>query len=243
MISPYRPAAEGRLIPELPGQGPCASWDERPCQLASDHDRERKTGPRFPLRVLRCRTHGHGLTLYPPGHFPYGRKRLAPVAFDGSWERQEGGTGAERFRSTYFEAALDAAQGKAWPQHSYAGSLQERFPTQRRQLRRAARLVGVWPELAPKKREGIAELLAVPGQLLHEGTQGLNRGRGYQRLGQSVCEVLQALPGWSSLFERLCECGFWVGEWPAPYRCPGPEQALHRSPFRLEGTRPPPAPR
>ena len=67
-------------FPRFPCRGPCSSWDERPCRLASDHDRERKTGPCFPIRVMRCRVHGHGFTLYPPGHVPYGRKRLAAAA-------------------------------------------------------------------------------------------------------------------------------------------------------------------
>ena len=74
---------------------------------------------------MRCRVHRHGFTLYPPGHVPYGRKRLAAMACDGSLEQSEEKTDGEgssevpvkveRFRGTYFEAALEAAAGKAWP--------------------------------------------------------------------------------------------------------------------------------
>ena len=72
------------VLPELPTVGPCRDWDERACHIYFDHDRDRKTGPDFPLRVARCVTHKKGFTIYPPGYAPYGRQRLAPVAPDGS---------------------------------------------------------------------------------------------------------------------------------------------------------------
>jgi hypothetical protein len=189
---------------------------------------------------MRCLAHNRGFTLYPPGHFPYGRKRLAPVAFDGRLE-EAGCVGAERFRATYFEAALDARAGKAWPQEGFEGSGQERFPAQMRQLRRAAQLLGAAPGLPGKRREGISAILSVPGQSLHEAAELLGGGAGYRRLGQAVCGILEALPWTAALFERLAECGFCTGFWPAPQVCPGPGRPLRRTPFRALGTRPPPS--
>ncbi len=241
MISVYLPDGEGRLVPQIPSQGACSSWDERPCRVCKDHERDRKTGPCFPIWVLRCLMHRHGFTLYPPGHVPYGRKRLAPLAYDGRLEQAEGCGGAERFRTTYFEAALDARDRKPWPQEGYEGSRQERFPTQMRQLRRAARLLGVAPELDGKRREEIAAILSVPGQVLHDAARLLGRRAGYRGLGQAACRVLQALPWAASLFERLAECGFCTGYWPAPRVCPGPGRPLRRTPFRSPGTRSPPS--
>jgi hypothetical protein len=207
--------------------------------VCKDHDRERKTGPCFPIRVMRCLAHKRGFTLYPPGHVPYGRKRLAPVAHDGRLE-EAGCEGAERFRTTYFEAALDARAGKAWPQQGFEGSRQERFPSQMRQLRRAAQLLGAAPGLPGKRREGISAILSVPGQSLHDAARLAGRG-GCRRLGQAVCRILEALPWTAALFERLAECGFCAGCWPAPQVCPGPGRPLRRTPFRALGTRPPPS--
>lgn len=254
MITAYHPDEEGRLIPEIPKDGPCRGWDERPCRLSSDHDRERKTGPCFPLRVMRCLVHGHGFTLYPPGHFPYGRKRLAAVAWEGSpeqseeKEREEPGTGGgneddrglECFRGTYFEAMLDAAAGQAWPQRSYEGSLRERFSTQMRQLRRGLRLLGAAPELGERQRERIGSILGVSGQTLEDAVRGLEGATGYRRLGQAGVRVLAVLPGDGSLWQRLAESGALLGQWPAPRVCPGRGRALRPTPFRMPGTRPPP---
>ena len=165
---------------------------------------------------MRCRVHGHGFTLYPPGHVPYGRKRLAAVAWDGSWEQsnqESGGEGCgqalaeERFRGTYFEAVL-----------------------------------GVAPELGSRQRERIAAILGVPGQKLEDAARGLEPGAGYRCLGQAAVAVLQVLPSDSSLFERLAESGFWLGWWPAPRRCLGSGRPLRRTPFRVLGTRAPPSP-
>ena len=100
----------------LPARGPCGELDKRPCRLWFDHRRERKTGPEFPLTVLRCGAHDRcAFTLYPPGHVPYGRQRIAPVAPDGGAVRSEGDDALEVFCSTAFCAALDAAAGRPWP--------------------------------------------------------------------------------------------------------------------------------
>lgn len=207
-------------------------------------------GPCFPIRVMRCRVHRHGFTLYPPGHVPYGRKRLAAAACDGSLEQsnQSGGEGCgqalaeEHFRGTYFEAALEAAAGKAWPQTGYEGSQQERFPSQMRQLRRSLRLLGVAPELGSRQRERVAAVLGVPGQKLEDAARGLETQAGYQSLGQAAVAVLQVLPSDLSLFERLAESGFVLGFWPRPLLCLGAGRPLRRTPFRLLGPRPPPPP-
>ena len=139
----------------------------------------------------------------------YGRKRLAAAACDGSLEQsnQSGGEGCgqalaeEHFRGTYFEAALEAAAGKAWPQTGYEGSQQERFPSQMRQLRRSLWLLGVAPELGSRQRERVAAVLGVPGQKLEDAARGLETQAGYQSLGQAAVAVLQVLPSDLSLFD------------------------------------------
>ena len=143
--SPYYADSDGKLIPELPDWGPCHNWDQRPCNLGIDHYRDRKTGPCFPILVIRCSTHKKGFTIYPPGYVPYGRQQLAPVAPDGHLITEK--SGAQLFRGTYFDAALDAAVGHFWPCESTTGSLSARYCTQKRHLSRALLLLGIQPGL------------------------------------------------------------------------------------------------
>ncbi len=49
------------------------------CELREHCFRDRKTGPRFALRIFHCVTHRRYFTVYPPGHVPYGRQAMAPV--------------------------------------------------------------------------------------------------------------------------------------------------------------------
>ena len=227
------------MIPVLPTEGPCSTWDERPCRLGSHHDRKRKTGPCLPLRVMRCHTHGHGFTLYPPGHVPYGRKPLAPVAWDGSWI--QGRRGAQRFQGTFFEAALDAERQVAWPEKSSAGSGPGCFSTQARHLKQAAALLGVDPELNGKAREWVAATLSVSGQVLHDGAQRVASRPGYQSRGQAVRAVLDELLPWASLFERLALSGLAPGLWPPVQVWHDPARKWHSTVFHGPGTRSPPA--
>jgi len=56
-------------------------WSESAasCRIGKKGFRKRKTGPRFPVEVLRCSSHGQYFTVYPMGHVPYGRVCMAPV--------------------------------------------------------------------------------------------------------------------------------------------------------------------
>ncbi len=96
----------GRLEPvgEF-SQCPCADGDNL-CRLKRHSYRARKTGPRFPVRVLYCHTHQRYFTVYPMGHIPYGRERLAPVDPSG-WPRDgEESSIAQRWKKTLFCSRL-----------------------------------------------------------------------------------------------------------------------------------------
>lgn len=81
--APYSADEQGRYRPSARiDQCPWAQGRQR-CQLEKHDFRRRKTGPEVPLRVLRCHTHGHDFTVYPPGHVPYGRVALVPVDLQG----------------------------------------------------------------------------------------------------------------------------------------------------------------
>lgn len=53
------------------------------CRVRSHAKRERKTGPEIALAVCWCEVHERHFTVYPPGHVPYGRRRLAPLSVGG----------------------------------------------------------------------------------------------------------------------------------------------------------------
>ncbi len=241
MVAPYLPDSKGRLIAKRPSVGPCSERDGQPCRLSLDHERPRKTGPRFALAVLRCRTHAIAFTVYPPGHVPYGRVALAPVAPDGS-ALITAHSGAERFEPTSFAAALDAADHRAWPQAAEDGHVIARFPTQMRRLVRACRLLGVEPALEAESRQCLGSILGVAGQHLHDGVVRIQQQPGYHSRGEAVVGVLDGLRGAGiSLFDRLAACGAQAGLWPVPRRW-DPACGCLLCPFAERIARAPPAP-
>jgi hypothetical protein len=80
------------------------------CKLSPHSFRARKTGPQFPLRVLRCHLHDQHFTVYSVAFVPYARRGLAPVDVAGhplqapeSASAREGR--GEKWRGTMFRGA------------------------------------------------------------------------------------------------------------------------------------------
>jgi hypothetical protein len=168
--------------------------------------------------VFRCRTHEIAFTVYPPGHVPYGRVALAPVAPDGT-VLITAHSGADRFENTLFAAALDAADHQAWPPAAEDGHIIPRFPTQMRRLVWACRLLGVEPALEAESRQCPGSILGVAGQHLHDGAVRIQQQPGYHSRGEAVVGVLDGLRGTCiSVFDRLAACGAQAGLWPVPQR-------------------------
>jgi hypothetical protein len=245
--------ADGRLEPRWPEAGPCAAKDERPCRLRRSHWRARKTGPGGELQVASCGVHGRGFTLYPPGHVPYARRRVAPVASDGApvappVERRpmpgpEPATrtpAVRRFEGTWFEAAIDAAEGRAWPRGS-PGDSELRWETQRRALVRQAAWLGVGADLPDDRREAVAAALDVPVLLLRDAARAIAKRRIYRSRGTAVCAVLRALCAGGRLYERLVGAAHAAGRLGLMLRWDARSRSLHPPPsFRFPGTRAPP---
>lgn len=215
VITPYTAGASGVFEPAMPEVGPCSSRDQEACVLWVDHLRERKTGPCFPLTVLVCRTHEMGFTLYPPGHVPYGRVSVAPVAPDGR-AIIDGPSGAEALEGTVFAAALDASKGAAWDRDQPGGSGRW-WQTQRQRVALALRVCGVAPELGQTEREVVAAALGVELLLLREQAQRVAATPGYRSRGQGVCAVLERLTaGGPCVLWRLMASGHLAGLWGPP---------------------------
>jgi hypothetical protein len=213
VVTPYEPDGD-QLLPQLPDTCPLEAQDGQSCRLFQDHFRARKTGPAFALCVMRCRTHAIGFTLYPPGYTPWGRK---PWVCEGIVAKVEDDVEdpTEGFRNTYFEAALDAAEGVFWPREKIldADFALPSDLTEECHLSRAIRLLGMDHE--PSLRELFAQLYDIPGQTLHDAARIIGQAPHRADLGRAVCTVLAALPAtlcW--VFESLAIAGAAVGLWP-----------------------------
>jgi len=64
--------------------------------------------------VCHCRVHERYFTVYPPGWQPFGRKPLIPLTPDGADIDFKKGD-VDGWSSTLFQAIVDAASGKRWP--------------------------------------------------------------------------------------------------------------------------------
>lgn len=204
-----------------------ASPTER-CRLADDHHRERKTGPCFALAVVRCRTHDHRFTLYPPGHVPYGRVAVAPVSADGevvvkaadSGERAATDRAAQPgWDATVFAAADDAAAGRAWPRDGVAAGPWDgrRWRTQQRYLQTAGRLLGITAH-SSRQQAHHARILDVPALELRTAQRLWSTAGGYRGRGAAIVAVLAAMPARRSLGDQLYDSGTIAGLWGRPSR-------------------------
>jgi hypothetical protein len=210
----YEADARGVLRAVLPSRCVFAPAAEL-CSLFVDHYRARKTGPRFPVAVVGCSAHRLGrYTLYPPGHYPYGREAVAPCSASGPL-LLDGESGGVPWEATLFAAAVDAASGEGWPSDSPASDSRRRR-TQGRRLDVAGRLVGVHPVLDATARERIATRLRVPAMTLLTAARGW--GRSWKLGGAAILAVLVAIPLEASLLDRILAAGAVSGVWPEPRR-------------------------
>ncbi len=235
VVSPYHADEQGVLVPELPTC--CIHWNPggEACDLVVDHLRDRKTGPQFPLTVMRCRAHQCAFTIYPPGHVPYGRHRVAPVDLEG----HATGTMDQplHWRWTLFDAALDAAEGHAWDRARMGGSAWW-WCSQGRLLSLALDLVGVAPEQSLDLRHRLAEALAVDTLTMLEGVAAIAAHPGYRSRGQAVVAVLIAIPR-QGVLDRVLRAGWLAGCWGPPLRWEPALGVLRPLAFSSSGTDPP----
>ena len=210
----YEADEEGVLRPVLPSHCVFARGAE-PCSLFVDHYRPRKTGPCFALAVVGCSVHpDQRYTLYPPGHFPYGREAVAPYSPTGQL-LLDGETGEPVWEATLFACAIDAAGGVGWPPNSPWDDARRRR-TQGRRLDLAGQLLGVHPELDDGMRERIATQLGVATMTVRTAARGW--ARSWTMRGAAILAVLLALPIQASLLDQFGAAGAISGLWAEPRR-------------------------
>jgi len=192
---------KGRPAALLPAYCPKGA-DGSTCRVSTHSKRERKTGPAHPLVVARCRCHGVFFTLYPPGHVPYGRARVAPAE----------ARGPDRWRPTQFAAALSAARGE--PAWSRKPDGKPGWRTQRRHIARAAGMLGL--TCPCRQAERVAGVLGA-GVLAHARARAqYAAAAGFRQRAQAVVGVLDALAPGGTL-ERVLAAGHAAGTLPEPW--------------------------
>ena len=203
------------MVPSRPARGPCGAAGSGECRLSWHGWQERKTGPSHPLRVMQCRRHARFFVVYPPGHAPYQRKRLAPVGSDG--HRLVGAqSGADGFWCTFFKAALDASRSMPWDRSGTGGSAHW-WSTQCRRVFRAMELCGVAPGRSDGIRERISAVLGVGGLLVMEQAGHTEEPyAGYVAHGRAVVSVLSEMGTHRPASRMLLEAGYVAGVWGRP---------------------------
>lgn len=207
MTTPYV-IEGGRLVAIVPERGPCWRGDT-PCAIGLDHERRRKTGPSFGwVAVMRCSRHRLAFTVYPAGHFPYGRVPLVALAPDGT-ELADGG-------SSLLDAAADARETR-WPRDSAPDDLAV-ATTQRRRVEEAATLLGLGVG-ATTPMTAAAVLHVAEGRLV-EGARRLSESRDLVTLGREVMALVETLArrGGRWLMDRFALLGHLAGWWGRPWR-------------------------
>lgn len=186
------------------------------CAISKHRWRSRKTGPGFPLRILRCRTHAHYFTVYPTGYTPHSRQRLAPIASTAVASIEHAAAGGQ-WEGTVFEAAVGAAAGKLGLREVIHGDpVEPRYGTQRRRIGRAGLLLALAAETGERVAEVVAQSLKLLGLEHQRARQAFSRARTLVARGAVIVSVLQVMPLTGALDTRLLAAGFLVGLWGRP---------------------------
>lgn len=187
-----------------------AKAGDEPCRIGVDHHRDRKTGPAFAIAVLECRTHGQFFTLYPLGHYPYGRAAAAPVAPDGEplYSHADGQPPSLAWETTLFAPVFALAEGPK-PGPADPGAWWATEPPDRLAL--PAAVLGL--QVAERLGDAIAEQLGIARLELHQADRDYRAARGPAAHARVLLAVLSRLPPDRCLLDRLVGSGALAGCW------------------------------
>jgi hypothetical protein len=210
--APYRPSARERLEPwVVPRTCVYAAAEDEPCRIGVRQHRDRKTGPAYPLVVLRCHTHGRAFTLYPLGHFPYGRTAAAPVSADGEvlWSGEAGAV-TLRWEPTLFAPAFAPAPDAASATVDRRGW---HFTEPAERLGVAAAVLGLDVPLPDRVGEALAARLDLPRLTLRQAAAEYRVASGRAARAGVIRAVLARLRPDGCLLDRLLGAGALAACW------------------------------
>jgi hypothetical protein len=194
-------------------QCPCAD-DDNPCWLKRHSFRVRKMGPGFPLRVFYCHRHQRYFTVYPMGHVPYGRESAVPVDPSGWPINVEESSIAQRWKKTFFVAALDAAEGQLWLKEVIRGDpAVPRYGTQERWVKLSGRLLGLGSDVSEQAAEKVVHELQIPAGEHRRARRDFQHSRALCGRGRAVWEVVRLLRVDKQLWFRFVRSGCLAGVW------------------------------
>jgi hypothetical protein len=258
IITPYHADPQRIMRAIMPQVGPCRVLNDSKCCIRFDHFRRRKTGPPFSLSVFCCMTHNrYRFTAYPPGYLPYVRRRISPVAADGSlvqsMEKSRRRWSNQNLSATVFEAAVDASNGKNWrrdPQELVSGTVSDStegvssgekgqgvkwWSLQVRWLSWLSMLMGVADDMHESVRWQLACLLDVSLVTLRDAAQTIANNPGYRQRGKMVLWVHQQMRRGPDYLFRLLAAGHAAGLWGQPFYWSPKRHQLYVVPFRPTG--------
>jgi hypothetical protein len=236
-------AAQRRLRP-VEGIDRCPwSLDARRCIISKHNWRSRKTGPGFPVRILRCVTHSRYFTVYPVGFTPYARQRLSPLSSAVRTETAAPEAVSRQWDRTVFEAAVRAAEGKLGLRDVVHGDPVElRYPAQRRRIERAGHLLGLSAETDERIAEVVAQSLTTPGLDHQAARRAFSRAATLRERGVVIVSMLRVLPTAGAIEARLLGAGFLVGLWGRPALWDARTSSRTFPPFAAPSALPPRSP-
>ena len=234
ITAPYVADAEGRMRPAMAVAECLKASPEKRCDVVGHGYRKRKTGPEFPIETRHCREHSCYFTVYPSGHVPYGRVTMAPVDVGGFALVAVEAEDEARWQGSLCVAAVEAARNRRWSREGNVAEAGEpgRYGTQRRWLRRCARLLGLAGEIKQRTVERLRDFLGIDG-LEHERLR--REWPCTPRLSQrarAVVVVLNAQPLEDDLWPRWLAAGALGGAW-GPARIAAPSVGRLVSPSTL----------
>jgi len=141
------------------------------------------------------------------------------------------------FEDTYFQAALDGAEGIYWNPYVFNGGDQW-WATQRRRLTRALDWLGIAPGTDGEVRELICAALGVDQLLVEVAAKQVEDFPDYRGQSRAVRDVLEALCQGPCILERLLFAGHLAGLWGRLLRWDASAQVLRSPPFQRPGTPP-----
>jgi hypothetical protein len=116
------------------------------------------------------------------------------------------------------EAATRAAAGEAWVRDAgyEDGPPRPRHATVRRQLARAARLLGLSGDVDERQAEAVALALDLAGLDHTRARRAFAEGKSLRERGGAIVSALERMPLGGDLEGRLLLAGFLVGLWGPP---------------------------
>jgi hypothetical protein len=130
----YLDSKSGKIKISRPQVAPCpnaASNPSQSCKLVVKGDRIRKSGPEYPLIILKCKTHSICFTVYPEGWSPYSRKS---IGIDD--------------KNSFWNAAIDASNNILWTVSTSKGD--ESRTTQMRRIKICTNIIHHLQTNSPK---------------------------------------------------------------------------------------------